>query len=636
MHLTNTSVILAALLSVVWAKAKAQYTEKEAPAFLKKVNANLKHLESTSKYKEWDYKTTLTDQAAKDLATAKENYNLYLASVWPEASKFPWKSFSDPVLKRQFFYLSQLDEAAISPDDRTKLSDVINNMLNVYGTAKVREYKSTNTEATLNYNDVSPKFPEDFLDACEMSFYWEGWHNTVGRAEKPYFQQYVELINKVAQANNFTDNAARWQSKFETENLEQVCADLATQIDPLVKQVHAYVRRKLWEAHGKDSSIIDLEGPIPASLLGSIWGMDGISIYSITAPFPDVPSVDVSPQLKAQNYTGLKMAKTAEKFFLSLGLSKMTEKFWKDSIFERPAGVDIDCDEESYDFYNGRDYRIKYCTIPTLEDLGGIHHEMGTIENFMAWKDLPYLLQRSPNEGFTDSLGELLNQYVTCPTHLKSLGLLDANWQSDKKQELNYLQQQALYDILFLPYAYSLDLWRWRIFQGKITPENYNCEYWNIRSQLQGVAPPVDRGQQDFDAGAKHQVDNDEEYVKYFLNVILQYQLHRALCIEAGQFDPNNPDSKPLYLCDISGNQAAGEKLKQMMSLGASKTWQDALEIITGQRKIDATALLQFFQPLYDWLKAENEKNNEKIGWTSGKVKFCEKEVSPGTGPCRY
>lgn len=38
-------------------------------------------------------------------------------------------------------------------------------------------------------------------------------------------------------------------------------------IMPLFQQLHAYLRRQLWLSHGKDSEVIDLEGPIPASLL---------------------------------------------------------------------------------------------------------------------------------------------------------------------------------------------------------------------------------------------------------------------------------------------------------------------------------------------------------------------------------
>ena len=47
---------------------------------------------------------------------------------------------------------------------------------------------------------------------------------------------------------------------------------------------------------------------------------------------------------------------------------------------------------------------------------------------------------------------------------------------------------------------------------------------------------------------------------RYFVSFVIQFQFHRALCIEAGQYDPNDP-AKPLHECDIYRNKAAGAKL---------------------------------------------------------------------------
>ena len=52
-----------------------------------------------------------------------------------------------------------------------------------------------------------------------------------------------------------------------------------------------------------------------------------------------------------------------------------------------------------------------------------------------------------------------------------------------------------------------------------------------------------------------------------------------------------------------------------MLKLGSSKPWQDALEALSGTRKMSADALLEYFQPLMDWLKEENQKNGVTIGW---------------------
>lgn len=52
-----------------------------------------------------------------------------------------------------------------------------------------------------------------------------------------------------------------------------------------------------------------------------------------------------------------------------------------------------------------------------------------------------------------------------------------------------------------------------------------------------------------------------------------------------------------------------------MLQLGSSKPWPDALEIMTGQRKLDISPMLEFFKPLEDWLIKENKQNEVTIGW---------------------
>lgn len=52
-----------------------------------------------------------------------------------------------------------------------------------------------------------------------------------------------------------------------------------------------------------------------------------------------------------------------------------------------------------------------------------------------------------------------------------------------------------------------------------------------------------------------------------------------------------------------------------MLSLGLSKPWPEALEIITGQRKMEATALIEYFKPLQDWLEKRNKETGAHIGW---------------------
>jgi len=141
-------------------------------------------------------------------------------------------------------------------------------------------------------------------------------------------------------------------------------------------------------------------------------------------------------------------------------------------------------------------------------------------------------------------------------------------------------------------------------------------------NNFQGVKPPKTRKSTDFDPGAKYHVPASVPYIRYFVSHIIQFQFHKALCIIAGEYDPKDP-AKPLHKCDIYRSTDAGNKLGAMLKLGSSRPWADAMEQITGQRVMDASALVEYFQPLYTWLEKENAKTSEFIGWKPDEEATC-------------
>jgi len=171
---------------------------------------------------------------------------------------------------------------------------------------------------------------------------------------------------------------------------------------------------------------------------------------------------------------------------------------------------------------------------------------------------------------------------------------------------INQQMKMALDKIAFLPFGRLIDQWRWKVFSGEITPENYNSSWWELRRKYQGITPPVPRTEADFDPGAKFHIPDNTPYTRYFLSFILQFQFHKALCEAAGH-------KGPLYECSNFNSKAAGEKFQAMLAQGASAPWQDTLEKLTGSRQIDAAAITEYFQPLMQWLATENK--GQQCGW---------------------
>lgn len=103
---------------------------------------------------------------------------------------------------------------------------------------------------------------------------------------------------------------------------------------------------------------------------------------------------------------------------------------------------------------------------------------------------------------------------ASTPKHLEKLGLLK-DYEHDEEAKLNELYQNALQKIVFLPFAYSLDQYRWALFRGEIEPDEYNCRFWQMREEASGIVPPIQRFKDDFDPAAKYHISADVEYLRF-------------------------------------------------------------------------------------------------------------------------
>jgi peptidyl-dipeptidase A len=237
------------------------------------------------------------------------------------------------------------------------------------------------------------------------------------------------------------------------------------------------------------------------------------------------------------------------------------------------------------------------------KDFVTIHHELGHNFYQRAYKDQPFLFKNGANDGFHEAIGDAIALAIT-PEYLHKIGLLESMPQASS--DIPELLKQALDRVAFLPFGLMIDQWRWKVFSGEIKPADYNKSWWELRLKYQGVAPPVARTEADFDPGAKYHVAANVPYTRYFLAHILEFQFYRALCRESGH-------KGPLNRCTFYGSKGAGAKFNNMLAMGQSKPWPDALKALTGERQVDAGAILEYFAPLKQWLDEQNQ--GKKVGW---------------------
>ncbi|NXE97932.1 ACE enzyme, partial [Menura novaehollandiae] len=576
--------------------------EAQAREFLSEYNSTAEAVWNAYTEASWDYNTNITDHNKEIMLEKNLAMSKHTLEYGTRARQFDTSDFQDQGVIRILKKLSVIERAALPENELKEYNTLLSDMETTYSVAKVCRENKTCHPLDPDLTDIMATSQ----DYDELLFAWKGWRDASGKKMRNNYKRYVELSNKAAMLNGYTDNGAYWRSLYETPTFEEDLERLYLQLQPLYLNLHAYVRRALYKIYGAEH--INLKGPIPAHLLGNMWAQSWSNIFNLVIPFPDATKVDATPAMKKQGWTPKKMFEESERFFTSLGLMPMPQEFWDKSMIEKPSdGREVVCHASAWDFYNRKDFRIKQCTVVNMDDLITVHHEMGHVQYFLQYKDQPVSFRDGANPGFHEAVGDVMALSVSTPKHLHSINLLDQVMENEES-DINYLMSIALDKIAFLPFGYLMDQWRWKVFDGRIKEEDYNKEWWNLRMKYQGLCPPALRSEDDFDPGAKFHIPANVPYIRYFISFVIQFQFHQALCDTAGH-------KGPLHTCDIYQSREAGRILGDALKLGFSKPWPEAMQRITGQPNMSAEALMSYFQPLMTWLEKENKKNGEILGW---------------------
>ncbi|XP_052125948.1 angiotensin-converting enzyme-like [Frankliniella occidentalis] len=565
---------------------------------------------------DWNYNVDLLNPdttAKKNAATSamasftRKSWEVYFKDL--DASKI-----KDSQLRRQVHFLQSLGTAALSDEEFQQLNTHLNSMQTTYGTAKVCPY--TNQQCALETEglDLDPGVEEIITtsqDYDELTYIWKAWHDASGKKMRSDYKEYVALSNKAATANGFADMGAMWQGTYEVDEFQKTIDELWAEVQPLYAALHKYTLNKLRGRYPDHIGANDTL--IPGHILGNMWGQTWINLYDLLKPYPNASSYDVTNALRQQAFDAKKMFKYADDFYQSMGLLSNEMCYGPKAMIEKPVGREVTCHASAWDFCDGQDFRIKMCTKINQDDFRTIHHEMGHIQYYQQYAHLPYVLRDGANPGFHEAIGDTIALSVDTPKHLETVKLL-TGYDDTKESRINALMKMALEKVAFLPFGLLVDLWRWDVFAGRVKESEWNKHWWDLKAKYQLVSPPVTRSEDDFDPGAKYHVPADSKYISYFLANILQFQFYRALCIEAGQYTPDDPKSEPLHACDFFESKAAGAKLAAGLSLGASVHWKDTLLVMTNGTEMNGKALLEYFAPLYEFLL---EANGDKPG-TSG------------------
>ena len=608
-------------------------TPAEAQVFLDRAKVELLELSTASSHAEWTAETDINDDTEATSARLNEQLASRTLALVAESHRFDRLDLSAP-LRRQMMLLQVGAPAA--PKDPRLLSETTTlaaQLTGMYGKGKFcpppaasTAPQSSGTQPCLGIDEISNRMAKS-RNPEELKELWIGWHRIAPPMREKYVRA-VELQNVGARELGYKDTGELWRSGYDMKPAE-FSAELErawTQLEPLYKELHTYVRARLIEKYGPAVAARP-DGLIPAHLLGNMWAQEWGNIYDIVAPrdprLTQFKPVDLESALKAQIShkdtsaapafsttpdpssdaghaarlsAGRDMVHYGESFFTSLGFAPLPQTFWQRSQFVHPRDREVVCHASAWDVDSAEDLRVKMCIEVNADYFTTVHHELGHNFYQRAYNRQPFLFRNGANDGFHEAIGDSVALSIT-PDYLHRLGLLDQI--PPPEADIPLLLRTALDKVAFLPFGLLIDKWRWQVFSGETRPADYNKAWWALRAKYQGIAPPVDRSEADFDPGAKNHIPTNVPYARYFLARIYQFQFYKAMCDASGY-------KGPLNRCSFYGSKPAGDKLNAMLEAGQSQPWQQTLKSMTGTDHLDAQPMLDYFQPLYLWLKEQN------------------------------
>ena len=602
-----------------------------ADQFIARVNDEFKKMYPEMTAAQWLSSTYINDDSQLLAAKGNERYLTQLNSWIEQAKKFEGQQMSPETARA--IQLLKLATAMPAPKDPAKLAELTQIATRMEGTYGAGTYCTGEGDAKKcrqlgELEDVlrSSRDYDAQLDA------WQGWH-TIAQPMRKDYTRFVELVNEGSKEMGFADTGEMWRSGYDMTPAE-IAAEtdrLWGQVKPLYEQLHCYTRTKLQATYGVEKGQVN--GLLPAHLMGNMWQQDWGNLWDMLEPYKGAGSLDITGALEkqyqadyqaalakagpgpgtdklfqaereAQLQVAKQMTERAQDFYTSLGMPKLPESYWTKTQFIKPMDRDVVCHASAWDMNMAGDVRTKMCIKPNEEDFTTIYHELGHVYYYLAYNKLPPLFQTGAHDGFHEAIGDTMVLAMT-PDYLKSIGMVGEQQQSNEAL-INAQMRMALAKVSFMPFGLMIDRWRWGVFDGSIKPADYNKAWWELKAKYQGVAPATARGEDFFDPGAKYHVPGNTPYTRYFLSHVLQFQFYKGLCDAAGY-------KGPLYNCSFYGNKAAGQKFWAMLEKGASQPWQATLKELTGGEKMDAGAVLEYFAPLQDWLKQQNE--GQTCGW---------------------
>ena len=441
---------------------------------------------------------------------------------------------------------------------------------------------------------VSPNDIDGILsDETNLAKRRKAWESSkeVGKGLKSGLVNLRDLRNKSVQALGYKDYFEYQVSDYGMTTSEMIAMleKFNKELYPLFRELHTYARYEYAKKYGV-TAVPDL---LPADWLPNRWGQDWSSLV-------DVKGIDLNAALKPKGAEWI--TKQGERFYVSLGFPELPKTFWeKSDLFPAPAGANYKKNNHASAWHMDydKDVRSLMSVEPNSEWYETSHHELGHIYYYVSYStpEVPILLREGANRAYHEALGSLMGMAAMQKPFLENLDLIPKNTKTDEMQSL---LKEALNYVVFIPFSTgTMSMFEHDLYSNNLPADQFNKRWWELAAQYQGIAPPTVRGEEFCDAATKTHINDDAaQYYDYALSYILLFQLHDHISKEILKQDPHNTN--------YYGNKEVGKFIAELMKPGATGDWKKLLKDKTGS-DLSAKAMLEYFEPLMDYLKKENQ-----------------------------
>ncbi len=445
---------------------------------------------------------------------------------------------------------------------------------------------------TLNGKPTTPNEIDNLLgtstDLAQRRAVWEA-SKEVGRTLKPGMVELRDLRNRGVKSMGYPDFFAYHVSDYgmSANEMLQLTDTMLAQLRPLYRELHTWARYELAKRYHQP--VPDM---IPADWLPNRWGQSWEGLVH-------VEGLDADSVIRTHDAEWV--VRQGEKFYVSLGFDTLPTSFWKNSsLYALPpdAPYKKNTHASAWHLDLDQDIRSLMSVEPNTEWYETVHHELGHIYYYRTYTrpDVPLLLRAGANRAYHEGIGTMMQIAAGQRRFLVNRGLAPANAKVDLiAQQL----KEALNLVVVMPFgAGVMPHWEHDVYANNLPADQFNARWWEYVRKYQGIVPPTPRDESTCDACTKtHITDDPAQYYDYALSTALLVQLHLHIARDILHQDPHDTD--------YYGSKATGDFLRSIMRSGESRPWRDVLRETTG-RPLDAQAMVEYFAPLYEWLKIQN------------------------------